>query len=128
MAKSNYRCFLYKQIDGKTVTHICSGVDGDELTRVVDDAIAEGWHTTFADFIDGVVDITEEKAEQLKDICSIAAADANILANAERIKDIDRLKESYARITGREMDSRCKSIKGVRNAIKKALEGESNVN
>jgi hypothetical protein len=127
MAKSDYRCFLYRQVDGETITHICSGKDAKELEFEVDAALDEGWHTTFADFIDGVHDITEEKAEELKDVCSIAAADANILANAERITDMDQLKEAYARMTGSEMDKRVKSIKGVRNVIKKAL-GESNVN
>lgn len=127
MAKSNYRCFLYKQVDGKTVTHICSGKDAEELAMVVDDAIAEGWHTTFADFVDDVEGITEDQKAAIKDVCSIAAGDANILANAYQIDDIDKLKEAYERMTGKPMDKRVKAINGVRNVIRKAL-GEMNGN
>lgn len=125
--KAPYRCFLYKQVDGETVTNICSADDSDGLASAVDAALDDGWHTTFADFIDDIPDITEEKAEAMKDVCSIAAGDANILANADRIDDIDKIRDAYERITGGPIDKRCRSIKGVRNAVKKAL-GEMNVN
>ena len=127
MTKADYRCFLYKRIDGKTVTNICSGANGDELEKAVDSAIADGWHTTFADFIDDMPDIDEDKKDQLKDVCSIAAGDANILANYARIEDIDKLREAYERINGKALHAQITSLKGVRKAIKKAL-GDSNVN
>ena len=121
MNKEEYRCFLYKQVDGKTVSHIFVG------ESAVEEALKDGWHTTFADFIDDVPNITEDQKHAMKDVCSIAAGDANILANAEQIKDIDKLKEAYERVAGKPMDKRVKSIAGVRNVIKKAL-GESHVN
>jgi hypothetical protein len=127
MKKSDYRCFLYKQVEGKTVTNIYSGANAKELETAVDKALTEGWHTTFADFIDDVPDINDDKKAQLKDACSIAAGDANILANAHRIEDIDKLRDAYERINGKPLHKQITSLKGVRKAIKKAL-GDSNVN
>lgn len=126
MKKSDYRCFLYKQVEGKTVNHIFSGTDAEDLATVVDKALAEGWHTTFADFVDDL-EIDDEQKHRAKDICSIAAGDANILVNADQVKDINKLKEAYERVTGNKMDKRVKSIAAVRNVIKKAL-GDANVN
>ena len=127
MSKSDYRCFLYKKENGKTVSKLFSATDNQDLDVIVDVAIAEGWHTTPADFADDMPDIDENTKIVAKDKCAIFAGDANILANADQVKDIDKLKQAYARLTGSEMDPRYKSIKGVRNAIKKAL-GEANVN
>ena len=125
--KSDYRCFLYAQVNGETVTKVCSGVDADSLAKEVDAALADGWHTTFADFIDDVPNITEEQKHAMKDVCAIAASDANKLVNADKCKDIDVLKEAYERMTGSPMDKRIKTLKAVRKACNKAL-GEHNVN
>lgn len=121
MEKEEYRCFLYKQVNGQTESHIFTG------QTAVDEALKEGWHTTFADFVDDVENLDDSQKAAIKDVCSIAAGDANILANADQIKDIDKLKEAFERVQGKPIDKRIKSIAGVRNAIKKAL-GESNVN
>ncbi len=125
--KAPYRCFLYKQVNGETITNICSGADADSLEKAVDDAINDGWHTTFADFIDDIPDITEDRAEAMKDACSIAAGDANILANADRIDDVDKIRDAYERVNGKALNKQITSLKGVRKAVKKAL-GGSNVN
>lgn len=121
MDKEEYRCFLYKQVNGKTQSHIFVG------QTAVDEALKDGWHTTFADFVDDVEGVSPEHKEAMKDVCSIAAGDANILANAYQIDDIDKLKEAYERMTGKPMDKRVKAINGVRNVIRKAL-GEMNGN
>ena len=127
MSKSDYRCFLYKQEDGKTVSRLFSATDNQGLDVVVDAAISEGWHTTPADFVDDTPDLDENLKLVAKDKCAIFAGDANILANADQVKDINKLKEAYARLTGSEMDKRYRSIKGVRNVIRKTL-GETHVN
>lgn len=127
MTESNYRCFLYKQVDGKTVSNIFSADNETSLTEVVDRALADGWHTTFADFVDEIENITEDQKHAMKDVCSVAAGDYNILANADQIKDIDKLREAYERVMDKPIDKRVKTINGVRNVIRKAL-GESHVN
>lgn len=115
MDKEEYRCFLYRQVDGKTQSHIFVG------QTAVDEAIKDGWHTTFADFVDDAKDVSAERKEAMKDVCSIAAGDANILANADKINDIDKLRDAYERMTGNSINERVKTINGVRNVIRKAL-------
>ena len=121
MDKEAYRCFLYKQEDGKTVSHIFTG------QTAVDKALTEGWHTTFADFIDDKKELDDNAKAVAKDICSMAAGDANILANADQIEDIEMLKQSYERMSGKKMHHKVNTLEGARKAVKKAL-GETNGN
>ena len=127
MSKSDYRCVLYKKEDSKTISEIFSATNDKGLDVVVDAAISEGWHTTPADFVDDTPDIDENMKLVAKDKCAIFAGDANILANANQVQDINKLKEAYARLIGSEMDGRIKTLKAVRKACNKALGGH-NVN
>lgn len=114
MDKEEYRCFLYKQKDGKTVSHIFKG------QTEVDEALENGWHTTFADFVDDK-DLSDNDKTIAKEICSIAAGDANILANCDKIEDIEMLKQAYERMSGKKMHHKINSLKGARKAVKKLL-------
>lgn len=121
MDKESYRCCLYKQESGKTVSYIFTG------QTAVDKALKEGWHTTFADFIDDIEGLDENFKAAAKDNCSVAAGDANILVNADQIEDIEMLRQSYERMTGKKMHHKINTLKGARKVVKKAL-GETNGN
>jgi len=115
MDKEAYRCFLYKQVDGKTQSHIFVG------ETAVNEALADGWHTTFADFVDQADTLTEGEKAVAKDVCSIAVGDFNILANADDIEDLDKLIDAYERASEKKLHHKAKTLKGVRKAIHKLL-------
>jgi len=117
MDKESYRCFLYRQVNGKTENHIFTG------ETAVDKAIKEGWHTTFADFVDDKDELDANQKEIAKEICSTAAGDANILANADQIEDLQMLKDAYERMSSKKMHHKVNSLAGARKAIRKILGG-----
>lgn len=121
MKKDDYRCFLYKQENGKTIGHIFTGEDA------VKEALKTGiWHTTFADFVDQYDELTECQKEVAKEICSYAAGDNNVLANCDQIEDLEMLIQAYERMSQKKLHHKAKqSFEGVRKAIKKYL-GEIN--
>lgn len=110
MNKQEYRCYLFKRVDGKTVSHIFTGEDQ------VEEALKDGWHTTFADFVNES-QIAKEKVEVAKEVCSMIVGDMNVAANYKDIEDMQKLKDVYYRLTGNHMDKKIKTLKGARKAI-----------
>lgn len=120
MNKEDYKCWLYRQVDGKTDSRIFTG------ETAVKEAVETGeWFTTFADFLDTAEGVEGLDVEALKDVCAIAAGDRNIIANADQIKDLDKIKEAYERATGKTM--RATTLKGARKTCKLAI-GEQDGN
>lgn len=115
--KKDYRCWLYKQENGKTIGHIFTGQDA------VDEALETGvWHTTFADFVDQHDELTEGQKMMAKEVCAYAAGDNNVLANCDQIEDLDMLIQAYERMSQKKLHHKAKqSFKSVRKAIKKYL-------
>lgn len=120
--KDDLRCWLYTRVDGKTKGIIFTGQDA------IDKAMAEGWKTTPAAFLDEVEGITENERAVAEDIISIYDCDANLLANVDKIEDLSHIKEAYKRINGgKPMHHKVKTLEGARKAVKKLL-GDSNGN
>ena len=115
-----YRCFLYRQIDGNTEAKIFHGEDATQA------ALDEGWVKSPAEFIDSAAsDLPTEDKEKLKDASDMFARDADILANADKIEDMELLRKSYAQLSGKPMKKTITTLKGVRIACNKLL-GELN--
>lgn len=113
-----YRCFLYKQIDGKTVSKI---VTGEEAAQA---GLDDGWvksPSAFVDQAEGVEALNDDQVEKVKDAADMMARDADILANADTIDDIETLRTAYAQLAGKPMHHKVKSLEGTRNACHKLL-------
>ena len=117
-----YRCFLYRQVDGKTDAKI---FEGEEATQAGLDA---GWVKSPSSFIDeaeGAKEMTETQVEQAKDATDMFARDADVLANADKIDDIELLRKAYAQLNGKPIKKTVTTLKGVRIACNRLL-GELN--
>jgi len=116
MEKEEYRCWLYRQVNGKTEGIIFTG------QSAVDKALTEGWHTTFADFLDDNKELSENKKAVAKDIISMFDCDANLLANVDKIEDLGQIQEAYKNINnGKGMHHKVKTLEGARKAVHKLL-------
>jgi hypothetical protein len=119
--KEEYKAFLYKRVDGKTVSHVFTG------ETACDEAMKDGWVDTPAKV--GGLDVPLIIKDEVEKASSEFAEDANVLANYDKIDDIDLLKDAYQNIVGKPMDKRIKNLAGAKKACKKILgklDGNSN--
>lgn len=121
----DYKAFLYKKVDGQVISQIFEGKEA------VEDAVDNhGWKDSPAHFVDEaevLKDLSESQKDGLKLAAETMSQDMNILVNADKIDDIEKLKTAYVSVAGKPMHKRVKTIEGARNACKKLL-GDVNGN
>lgn len=118
MTDEQYKCFLYKKIDGKVESKLFKGEE--DTQKGLDD----DWVKSPAYFVDeaaGAEELPDDDKEKLKDAADMFARDADILANADKVESVEVLKNAYAQMAGKPMRKTITTLKGARNACKTLL-------
>jgi hypothetical protein len=112
----SYKCFLYRKVDGKVES--CLFYNEEEAGKALESG---EWSDTPAVFVNTVEEIPLEHRQAIKEAAMDMATDANVLANCDKMENIETLKHAYERLTGKPMHKRIKTIEGARKACHKLL-------
>jgi len=113
--KSEYRCWLYKRENGETKSQIYVGQEA------VDAAMENGWHDTFAVFIDESSDLTDGQKATAVGAANYIQGDMNVLANCDNIDDFELLKDAFNRLMEKPLHNNVTTLEGIRKIIHRRL-------